>query len=301
MSSSTPMQRDEIGAEVVTRLVAAQFPHWAALPVVAVEPGGWDNRTFRLGDALSVRLPSAAAYEAGVGKEHTWLPRLAPHLPLPIPTSLALGAPGEGYPWSWSVRGWIDGQPASGMRARDLGRFAEDLAGFLVALHHIDPTDGPAAGGHSFHRGGPLSVYDTETRAALAALGPRSDVVTASRLWDDALAATWTGTPVWFHGDVAVGNLLVDGSGDLAAVIDFGTCGVGDPACDLTIAWTMLDGRSRARFREVLAADDALWARAMGWALWKALITSASPDAGHSDRARAGNTLHELLGAVCPP
>ena len=58
--------------------------------------------------------------------------------------------------------------------------------------------------------------------------------------------------------------------GRLAAVIDFGTSGVGDPACDVVIAWTFLDGPGRAAFRRTLAIDDATWARGRGWALWKA-------------------------------
>lgn len=291
------MRRDQITAELVTRLVAGQFPRWADLPVIPVEPGGWDNRTFRLGDTMAVRLPSAAGYAAGVAKEHTWLPRLAPQLPLPIPTVLAVGTPGEGYPWPWSVRRWLTGHPAMGSRVQDLGRFGEDVAAFLVALQHVDPAGGPAAGAHSFYRGAALEVYDGETRAAIAGLTTLVDAAAAARVWDHALAASWTGTPVWFHGDVAAGNLLVDDGGHLTAVIDFGTCGVGDPACDLVMAWTMLDRAGRARFRSVVAADDPMWARARGWALWKALITLASPDTQHPDAAAASQTLRELLTA----
>ena len=77
---------------------------------------------------------------------------------------------------------------------------------------------------------------------------------------------------MWFHGDIAMGNLLVR-DGALAAVIDFGTCGVGDPACDLVIAWTLFEGDSRTAFRREVGLDEATWARARGWALWKALIT----------------------------
>ena len=172
--------------------------------------------------------------------------------------------------------------------------FARDLARFLVALWGVDATGGPAAGAHSFHRGGALAVYDEETRAALAALGSAVDPA-ASRMWDDALAATWTGAPVWFHGDVAEGNLLVDGAGRLCAVIDFGTSGVGDPACDLVIAWTLFDGASRAAFVEGVGQDAAAWARARGWALWKALITVAAPDAAPRHVAGARRTLARLL------
>jgi aminoglycoside phosphotransferase (APT) family kinase protein len=270
------VDREEIDEALAARLVAAQFPQWADLPVTPVEISGWDNRTFRLGDAMSVRLPSAGVYVAAVAKEHEWLPRLAPLLPRPVPEPLALGAPGLGYPWPWSVRRWIAGRPAAPGRIGDPVAFARDLAAFLRALNRVDPAGGPLAGAHSFHRGGDLRVYDAETRATAEALGDRFDADRVLAVWESALAATWTGRPVWFHGDVAAGNLLVDGSGRLTAVIDFGTSGVGDPACDLVVAWTLLEGPARTAFREAMAADPATWARGRGWALWKALITVAA-------------------------
>ena len=293
-------RRDEITAELAARLVAEQFPAWAHLPVVPVAESGWDNRTFRLGDAMTVRLPTAEHYVAAVEKEHRWLPRLAPRLPLPIPAPLALGAPGAGFPWPWSVRRWIDGRPAAPDRIADLTVFADDLARFLLALWGADAARGPAAGAHSFHRGGSLAVDDGETRTALATLGPWIDAAATGRMWQAALAATRTGPPVWFHGDVAVGNLLVDGAGRLSAVIDFGTSGVGDPACDLVIAWTLFDGAARARFVGAVGRDPDTWARARGWALWKALITLAAPDAPPDDRHGAARTLDRLLAAPEP-
>jgi aminoglycoside phosphotransferase (APT) family kinase protein len=169
---------------------------------------------------------------------------------------------------------WHAGRPAPPAPVGDLTTFATDLAGFLVALRQVDPADGPPPGEHNFFRGGPLSTYDGETRAALDALGDRIPRAAATEVWEDALAAQWHGTPAWFHGDVAVGNLLVR-AGRLAAVIDFGTSGVGDPSCDTTIAWTLLAGRSRAAFVEAYDADDATWRRGRGWTLWKALITLA--------------------------
>jgi len=285
---SSPVHRDDIDAPLAAKLVAEQFPEWADLPVRPVALSGWDNRTFRLGDELLVRLPSAAAYVASISKEHAWLPRLAPQLPVRIPEPVALGAPGAGYPWPWSVRRWIPGRPAERSRILDLPAFAQDLAGFLVALMDVDPTGGPAPGAHNFHRGGPPAFYDAETRDALVALDGRIDAAAAASVWDAALSAPWTGAPVWFHGDVAFGNLLVDDAGRLTAVIDFGTSGVGDPACDLVVAWTLLDAPARAVFRAAMPADDGMWARARGWALWKSMITLAAPDAvrWHAESAR---------------
>jgi aminoglycoside phosphotransferase (APT) family kinase protein len=166
------------------------------------------------------------------------------------------------------VRRWIDGSPVSDAPPPDPHAFARDLAGFLGALRRIDASGGPVAGAHSFQRGADPAFYDDEARRALA---PLPAALTA--IWTDALAATRDGDPVWFHGDVAAGNLLLDADGRLAAVIDFGTCGVGDPACDLVIAWTLLDPDARATFRAATGADDATWARARGWAVWKAAIS----------------------------
>jgi aminoglycoside phosphotransferase (APT) family kinase protein len=152
--------------------------------------------------------------------------------------------------------------------------FANSLASFLVALQKIDVAGGPVAGTHSFHRGVSLAVYDAETRQAIAALGASIDRAGAEAVWEAALATSWSRAPVWFHGDVAASNLLAR-DGKLAAIIDFGCSGIGDPACDLVIAWTFLEGDSRAAFRSALSLDEGTWARARGWALWKAVIVLA--------------------------
>lgn len=269
-----PADKMDIDVSLVRRLVAAQFPQWANLPLRPVDTDGWDNRTFRLGEDMSVRLPSAEGYSPQVEKEHRWLPVLAPLLPLPIPVPLAKGAPGEGYPWHWSVYRWLEGEIATIERIADLRQFATTLAEFLVALQRIDSTGGPPPGRRNFFRGGPLAVYNAETRHAIETLTGEIDTNAATKVWEAALAATWHGPPVWLHGDVAAGNLLVR-DGRLSAVIDFGCSGVGDPACDVTIAWTFLSGESREAFHATLSVDRATWARGRGWALWKGLITLA--------------------------
>lgn len=270
--------RAGIDAALVGRLIAEQFPQWRHLPIRPVERDGWDNRTYRLGDELSVRLPTHARYVPAVAKEDRWLPVLAPQLPVPIPVPVATGRPGKGYPFAWSVRRWLDGEPAGCGEVADLSAFATEVAEFILALQRIDPTDGPPAGAHSFHRGGSLRQYDDETRQALVTLAAQPagiDLAGAAEVWQAALAAHWDGEPSWFHGDIAVGNLLVR-NGKLAAVIDFGTSGVGDPACDLVIAWTLFTGGSRQTFRARVGQQPGSWARARGWALWKALICLAN-------------------------
>jgi aminoglycoside phosphotransferase (APT) family kinase protein len=291
---NAPAERPRIDANLVHRLLAAQFPAWAGLGVTRL-PSGHDNRSFRLGDRLLMRMPSAERYASQAAKEQRWLPDLAPRLPLPIPAPLAVGEAGEGYPWRWQVLRWIEGDTAATAPVADLAQFALDLADFLAALQRIDTAGGPAAGPHSFWRGGPLATYDGETRATIAALAGRIDAVAATAMWEAALAAHWGGPPVWFHGDVASGNLIVR-DGRLVAVIDFGCCGVGDPACDLVIAWTYLDAAARAAFRAALPLDDATWIRARGWALWKALIVLVR-GSDHHDYAAQQRAFGELMGA----
>ncbi len=285
----------EIDATLVKWLIRTQFPEWAALPVAPVENGGWDNRTFRLGDSMSVRLPSALAYVAQVEKEHRWLPVLRPHLPLPIPVPLGLGVPGAGYPWPWSIYGWVDGEPTRADRIHDRARFAVDLAQFLVALRGIDARNGPVAGTHNFHRGGSLTVCDTETRWSISVLADEIDVAAVTEVWDAALATSWEGPPVWVHGDVAETNLLLK-KGRLNAVIDFGCAGVGDPSCDLVIAWTFLDPASRKKFRSAVALDLATWKRARGWAIWKALIALVQlRDTNPTKAGKARQVIRDIL------
>ncbi len=277
------MDRAAITAALAARLVAEQFPLWADLPVRPVELGGWDNITFRLGEDMSVRLPSGGVYAPQVDKEHRWLPELARQLPLPIPEPVARGAPRCGYPWPWSVYRWLPGDPAETSPIADLSQFAGDLADFLAALYRIDPAGGPAGGEHSCFRGGPVAVWNDETRAAICALDGRIDADRATQVWETALAAPWHGSPVWVHGDVSTANLLTE-RGRLSAVIDFGCAAVGDPACDTVIAWTLLTGDSRRIFRQRLGVDADTWARGRGWALWKALIMLAWEDDAETRR-----------------
>ncbi|MER6669392.1 aminoglycoside phosphotransferase family protein [Amycolatopsis japonica] len=291
-------RRVTVDAPQVRALLGEQFPEWAGLPVRPVAESGWDNRTFRIGDDMVARLPSAAEYALAVDKEQRWLPLLAPRLPLPVPVPLAKGRPGAGYPFEWSVYRWLDGETATADRIADPVRFALDIAGFLAALRTIDTTGGPRPGKHNWFRGATLRTYDEQTERALAALDGDIDTGAAREIWKTALDSPWDGTDRWLHGDFAPGNLLLDGGG-LAAVIDFGTCGVGDPSCDLAIAWTSLTADGRQAFRERLSVDDSEWERGRGWALWKALITHART----RDRVdeEAVNARRVLAGILAGP
>jgi len=206
-----------------------------------------------------------------------------------------MGKPGEGYPWKWSVYRWLEGESASSGRIDNLGEFAAILAQFLIAFESIDSTGGPAPGLHSFYRGGSLANYDAEVKQALHTLRNKIDTTSATAIWDNALKSHWQGKPVWVHGDISAGNLLVR-NGKLVAVIDFGQLTIGDPACDLAIAWTLFQGESRAMFQTFLNLDTDTWARARGWTLWKALVVAAGfTNPGNTESKRCWQIIDEVI------
>lgn len=271
------MHADELDTDtgLVRRLLAAQFPRWAGLPIAPVHPAGTDNALYRLGDDMVVRLPRRERTIKTLEKERRWLPRLAPLLPLAVPVPLAAGRPAEGYPFAWAVYTWLQGEDATVGRIAEPRQAAADLARFLAALRRIDPAGGPPPGEHNFFRGEPLARRDGATRAAIRALGGVIDGDAATAAWDAALnAPAWERAPVWIHGDLDARNLLVV-NGRLSAIIDFGGLGVGDPACDVMVAWKVLPADTRAIFRSALAVDEATWARGRGWAISQALIALA--------------------------
>ncbi|HUR04363.1 MAG TPA: aminoglycoside phosphotransferase family protein [Nonomuraea sp.] len=281
----------DIDTDLVRRLLAGQFPQWAELPIEPFPSSGTVNAVYRLGDELSVRLPRVKAGVKDAVSERQWLPRLAPHLPVAIPTVLETGEPAAGYPWNWTVCRWLagDNPVVNDLPHPDL--LVEDLAAFITALRRIDPAGAPPA-----YRGGSLAALDTSTRAAIDELHGFIDTPAATRVWNATLKAPgWSGPPVWSHSDLMPGNLLVE-QGRLSAVIDFGCMGVGDPACDLMPAWNLLPAPARPAFRAALGADDAMWVRGRGWALSMALI--ALPYYHRTNpgiTANARHIIHEVL------
>lgn len=292
------MHADEVNidATLVRRLLDAQFPKWSDTPISVVPSAGTDNAIYRLGEDLAVRLPRIPAATQQVDKEQRWLPELAPALPLAIPFPVANGAPGHGYPWRWSVYRWLPGENTALRSIVDLAQAALALADFLLALQGIDSNGGPPPGEHNFFRGVPLAERDASTRKAIASLQSTIDAEAALETWEAALSVPpWPEPPVWIHGDLAPANLLVEG-GQLSAVVDFGGLGVGDPACDLMIAWTLLSGESRASFRSALGVDEATWTRGQGWALSTGVIAlpyyrETNPELARNSRRAIDETL----------
>lgn len=264
------MHADEIATDeaLVRRLLESQFPQWAELPIEALPVGGTDNAIYRLGDALCARLPRRLDWSTGsLDKEFEWLPKLAPRLLPAIPMPVARGAPGEGYPHEWAVFSWLDGEDAASA-SLDLPGAAIELARLLESLRRIEPAGGPPPGG----RGGPLGPRDRATRTGIAALADSIDAERATAVWEAALAEPdWHRPPVWIHGDLDARNLLVQ-DGRITGILDWGSTCVGDPACDVKVAWAVLDAETRPIFRDLLEIDDATWARGRGWALSQAMI-----------------------------
>lgn len=265
-----------INVLLVKKLIYGQYPGWAHLRIQPVKSAGTDNAIYRLGEDMAIRLPRVDWAVGQVEKEQQWLPKLAPLLPLPIPTPLAVGMPAEGYPWHWSVCRWLEGENAITGKIADPRQAAVALAQFIASIQSIDAAGGPVPGPHNSYRGVPLALRDKGVREAIANLNDdKLDGAKATAAWEEALRApVWQGPPVWLHGDLHPGNLLTE-RGKLSAVIDFGTLGIGDPACDLMAAWTFLSSSTRDLFRAALSADEAAWARGRGWALSFGLIAYA--------------------------
>jgi aminoglycoside phosphotransferase (APT) family kinase protein len=244
---------------------------------------------------MAARLPRIEWAIGQVAKEARWLPELAPHLPLPISAPVAVGAPGEGFPWEWCVAPWFEGEDATPAHLDDLITAAKDLGAFVSALQRIDASAGPAAGTHNFNRGVPLAAIDAQVRRQIPEWEGEFDTGAITAAWEAAVSAPqWDGPPVWLHGDLLPVN-MISNHGRLAAVIDFGCLGVGDPAADLVPAWALFAGRSREVFREVVAADEATWARARGWALRSVGALPYYRDTNPGIVARSRHQIAELL------
>ncbi|MEU4221522.1 aminoglycoside phosphotransferase family protein [Actinoplanes sp. NPDC026623] len=271
---------------LVERLIESQFPRWAGLPLHLAEPGGSDHVIHRLGEGLAVRLPRHADALGQAEKESRWLPRLAPHLPLAIPVPVAVGRPGFGYPWSWAISRWLDGEVATADALAQSREAALALAGFLGALQRLPIHDAPRGDGRD------LADRDDATRAAIARVAGVFDAAALRAVWEAALSAPgWDRPPVWFHGDLHTGNILTV-NGRVSAVIDFGGLGAGDPARDMTIAFTLMSRTTRAAFRAALGVDDAMWARGRGWALTTGLNAYCSYAA--TDARVAAQTTRQI-------
>jgi aminoglycoside phosphotransferase (APT) family kinase protein len=263
----------EVNLELVRSLLKEQCPQWAELELTPILSSGTDNALFRLGDKYVVRIPriewSPGSITNGINKEYLWVPQLARHLKTPVSEPIFKGKPNEDYPWPWSITKWNEGHNPDFEKEGEYENLAIDLADFLNELHSIKLSEtGPFS-----RRGVPLVELDKETQEALKNVEEDMDTKPLALLWEKLLnTPCWNQSPVWMHGDLLPGNILIQNN-RLSAVIDFADVGLGDPACDLIVAWSMLNSSSRAIFRNHLVnIDEHTWQRGKGWALSIAVI-----------------------------
>jgi aminoglycoside phosphotransferase (APT) family kinase protein len=207
---------------------------------------GWDNRLFRFGDDLVVRVPRRASSATLIEQEQRWLPPLSPRLPLPIPVPRRVGRPGCGFLWSWSIASWFPGQSALLAPPQDLSTAAVALGQFLRALHQPAPEEAP----HNPFRSVPLAARTHVLQDHLQQVDGLADRAALLELWERGLSAhPWSGPPLWIHGDLHPGNLLVS-QRRLSAVIDFGDLAAGDPATDLSVMWMTIGAKPPAEIHD---------------------------------------------------
>jgi aminoglycoside phosphotransferase (APT) family kinase protein len=263
------MHEDEIAvdASTVRALLTDQFPEWADASLRRIADSGTDNAIYRLGDTMGIRLPRIHWAEAQIDKEHQWLRRLAGGLPVPIPVPLATGRPGHGYPFPWLIYPWQDGVSLDQVVLDSWNGLAVDVAEFVLALERVPTAGGP----EPRRRGTPMAQYDPAVQWGLDRVKGLIDVDLAARIWRSALdAGDWPHDPVWVHGDLLPGNLLVRDE-RLCGVIDWSGAGVGDPACDAMVAWS-LPPHARRTFRRAVGFDDATWTRGRGWVVEQTIL-----------------------------
>lgn len=298
------MNHIAITPDLARNLIAEQFPEFSDLPITDVEKQGHDNRTYRLGDHMLIRMPTAADYALKVPKEQELLPGLAKSLSVSIPAPIKMGKPSADYPYPFSIYKWLSGKSINLLTLTDQEKeqLAFNMAKFLKELQAIMDIKGPEPGQHNWWRGDHVSVYDKGAREQITELAEIIDAGQALALWDKASATRWNKQPIWIHGDFAIGNILMD-DGKLSAVIDFGGAAVGDPACDLVMAWTYLNGKAREIFIYEMNMDPDTWLRARAWALWKAtfelcqIADKNSPEA-KTQKIIIAETINDGIGAL---
>lgn len=274
-AADIPDAEVDLTEELVRALVAEQHPDLATLPI-RLHSNGWDNAIFRLGDELAARLPRRERAVDLIVNEITWLPRLAPRLPLPVPAPVRVGRPSSEFPWSWAIVPWFDGRPVGVEPFLDPVAAAATIGTFVAAMHQPAPPDAP----RNPLRGVPLSARVDLAMASLPTLSGQVDVPRVQASFLRAVEApAWAGVPMWLHGDLHPHNIL-QCDGTVCAVIDFGDLTSGDPATDLMIAWSLFDEPTRAVFRAAADTpgrriDDAMWERSRGWAVALAIALLA--------------------------
>ncbi|HRD62639.1 MAG TPA: phosphotransferase [Nocardioides sp.] len=295
-----------IDLALVRALVDSAFPEFVDDDLRQLGDSGSSNALFRLGQDKLVRLPRQPGGGASIDKEALWLPYVAARVSVEVPAVVGVGEPDLGYPERWAITTWLDGIRPPGPRSTPqepgMAGLAGDLARFLIELRDMEvPERARDDEALTWYRGQPLGELDADFRESAAEcrdLGTGLDIDAALRVWDRAVAASGAVEPIhsWYHGDLLLENLLLDETGRLAAVLDFGGLAVGTPTVDLVVAWEVLDLEGRRAFRRALDVDEATWTTSRGWALLIAMITF--PYYGTSMPARCANRMAMAEAAI---
>ena len=266
-AQGTPDAEVEIDEELLRCLLVDQMPEYASLEIAFLDTG-WDNISFRLGEALVIRMPRRQTAAPLLENEQRWLPTLAKRLPIPIPAPIAVGGPGHGYPWNWSLLPWIPGQSAN-PDPLDSDQ-APRLANFLAALHQPAPSDAP----QNMYRCGPLASREEATVLRMNRIREATDQITpdVEAAWRSALDAPEADESTWVHGDLHARNVLVE-NGHLAGIIDWGDMTSGDGAVDLAAAWMLFESAEvRKQVLSSYGACPNMCRRAFGWAVFSGVL-----------------------------
>lgn len=274
-----------VSQEQAAALIGGRFPalYDAEVTPLAI---GWDNTVFLVGGKWIFRFPRREIAVPGVNREIALLPRLAPHLPLPIPVPEFAGAPSGGYPWPFWGAGLVAGDELAeaGLSDEERTHAATDVGEFLRALH--DPALVAEAGDllpvDPMHRAEP-ALRGARTRDRLAHLSDQGlwrSVPEIERMLQegDALGPP-AGAPVINHGDLHVRHVLVDRRARAVGVIDWGDLCLADPAVDLSLAYGAFAGPARAALLAAYGpvdAERALRARALALSICAALADYAA-------------------------
>jgi len=258
----------DISTKMVDHLIKQQCPQYNTLSLKRIPSSSTVHALYQLGQQFVVRLPRIQATQ-GIEKEWAWLKHLSPHLDISISEPIFRGNPSEFYPWPWLISHYYPGITPSFEKQNEHSWLAIALADFLNQFHKIPLIeDAPQS-----RRGVPLKDLDKQTRQEIVSIGDEFDTTKLVKLWQTfSNLSTWEHEPVWVHGDMLPGNILVNHQ-MISAVIDFSDVGTGDPACDLIIAWALFNKHSRAIFKKHLQnIDENTWLRGKGWALSIAAI-----------------------------
>jgi len=256
-----------IDASIVKQLLQEQFPAWADLQLELIYPVGTDNVMYRLGNDKVVRLPRTEESAASLEKEHQWLSKLAPHLPIKVPVILGEGNPSSDYPLPWLVCNFLEGKNLMEGNSLDYNQAAVDLGNFVAAMQKVNAKGGPKC-----RRGQPLAMRNQEMQESIPLMSDLYDTSLLTDIWKRALKeSVWKKGPVWIHGDLHAGNLLAKND-RITAVVDFGLAGIGDPASDMMLAWTLLTPETRPIFRSIVQPDEATWKRGRAWAFTLGIV-----------------------------